>query len=49
MELPAMFLFKEGEIWSYAGQRSEFTKETFLDYLSGDNFKDQSLSFNDDM
>ena len=48
-ELPALFLFKENQIWQYSGQRMEFTKETFLEYLSGDNFKDQSKVFDADM
>ena len=49
MEFPALFLFKEGQIWQYAGQRSEITKDTLLGYLSGDNFKDSSLVYADDM
>ena len=49
MEFPALFLFKEGKIWQYAGQRSEVTKETLLQYLSGDNFKEDSLIFAEDM
>ena len=49
MDLPTLFLFKEGKIWTYAGQRTEFTKEIFLDYLSGDNYKDLSIVYDEDM
>ena len=46
--MPALFLFKDGEIYQYAGQRTKFSKEMFLDYLSGDNYKEQSLVFDSD-
>lgn len=49
LEYPALLLFKEDKIWQYAGKRIEFSKELFLDYLSGENFKENSLVFDDDM
>lgn len=48
MDLPALFLFKDGGIWQYAGSRNEFTKEAFLHYLSGDNYKDLSIEYDSD-
>ena len=49
LEYPALFLFKEEKIWQYAGKRTEFSKELFLDYLSGENFKENSFVYDDDM
>ena len=42
-------LFKDDQIWSYAGQRTGWTKEILLDYLSGDNYKDLSVVYEEDM
>mmetsp|Transcript_40077 Transcript_40077/g.52503 ORF Transcript_40077/g.52503 Transcript_40077/m.52503 type:complete len:109 (-) Transcript_40077:253-579(-) len=49
MDYPALLLFKEGQIWMYAGQRQDVTKDTLLDYLSGDNFLEASMAFDSDM
>lgn len=47
--MPVLYLFKEEKIWMYAGRRDEFSKELFLDYLSGDNFKESSVILDEDM
>ena len=37
-----MYLFKGGKVYEYEGQRVKYTLDLFLEYLSGDNYINQS-------